>query len=1082
MARAHRPHPVCLTIQSRLLRAIGRWTGGILLLLGSWPLQAQELSYQVEVGAPLYLQHYAPQDYGQFPQNWAIVQDRRGVIYVGNVDGVLEFDGVHWRLLRTATNTIVRSLDVDTAGRIFVGAQGDFGYFWPDSLGVLRYTSLVPEIADSTDRNFWDVWATRVTPDGVYFQTHARLFRWDGDTIRVWRPHTYFHTAFVVHGRLYVRQDSIGLQTVAGDSLRLVPGGERFAHLRIYAMMPYDAEQILIATREAGLWLYDGRTFRYLPSEVEPFIRAYPLYHGTAMPGGFYALATLGGGVFIIDREGRIVQVIDESVGLPDSWVNYVYVDRQGSLWMALNSRGLARADAVPYLSVWDKRLGLDGFMYWLGQEADHLYAATSTGLFHMSLSQGSRPVFVRDVRISDQVFQIFRHGEDLWLATAEGLHIKKREQVLSDQTLLLPEQTVFSLARLTDSLIAAGTKSGLVRLRWNGRQWAIDPIAGVTGEVLRIVRAGHTLWLSLRDGRIVQMQFLNGWMEAPEVTVYGEADGLPGSVTQMVEIDSTVFFYAREGVYRFVPEATPVFQPDSSLIARGHEGHDELLALVVDRFRRVWTIYPTHVDIAHPLPGGGYRFETPLVLRYPAWGSPVQVYVDEEGIVWLGNRDRLIRYDPTLPFPEELFSVEPPPVLIRQVAVGDHVLFGGAFVGTDGFLRGQQQDGEVLELPYAFNDLQFEFALPSFIRAEDNRYQYRLEGKEDWSDWTTVTQRFYPNLWEGVYRFQVRARNAWGLTTPVTTLVIRILPPWYRTWWAYTLYLVILVTTVALTWRHYVAQQRAQQMYIATVLGDRIHSLTARINLLTRMLREANAAKETILSTTTHELRTPLSAILGFASVLKEETDNPQHQEFLELIEESGQRLLATINDILDLARLRSGSMVLRRVPVEITETVQKVYQLLEPLARKKGLDFRMELPTVPVRVFGDPRAVERVLNNLVGNAIKFTPRGEVVISVTADEQHVRIAVRDTGEGISEEFLPHVFEEFRQESSGTDRAYEGSGLGLAIAARLVKLMGGTIEVASKKGEGSTFTVVLPRAPEHGTPSGMYPHWQLSET
>ncbi|WP_397547111.1 ATP-binding protein [Rhodothermus marinus] len=1076
MARAHRPQPIRRTIRHLLLRMV---VPG--LLLGLRPIaQAQEVPYRLETGAPLHLQHYAPQDYGQFPQNWAVVQDRRGVIYVGNVDGVLEFDGVRWRLLRTATNTIVRSLDVDSTGRLYVGAQGDFGYFWPDSLGVLRYRSLVPEIADEADRNFWDVWATRVTPEGVYFQTHARLFRWDGDTIRVWRPRTYFHTAFVVRGRFYVRQDSIGLQTVEGDSLRLVPGGERFAHLRIYAMMPYDGDRILIATREAGLWLYDGRTFRHLPSEVEPLLRTYPLYHGTAMPGGFFALATLGGGVFIIDREGRIVQVIDEAVGLPDSWVNYVYVDRQGSLWMALNSRGLARADAVPFLTVWDKRLGLDGFAYWLQKErSGKLLAATSTGLFGLE-RQGHRLHFRKMRDVNEQVFKIIEMGEMLLAGAGDGVWVLRGRDLMQKLDLGL----TYDLLSVNDTLVFAGLSRELVLLQRKENQWRIArrKIGNLTGEVLRIARSERTLWLSLRGGQVVRMQFPNGWLQDPEVTIYGAEDGLPGEVTQMVETDSTLFFYAREGIYRFVPEARPAFQRDTTLLAPGHEGHDELLALVVDRFGRVWTVFPTHIDIAHPLPGGGYRFETPLLFRYPNWGAPVQVYVDDAGIIWLGNRDRLIRYDPSLTFPEHLFSPEPPPVLIRQVASGDHILFGGAFVGPDGLLQALQPEGQMMVLPYAFNDLQFEYALPSFIRAEDNRYQYRLVGKEEWSDWTTVTQRLYPNLWEGVYRFQVRARNAWGMTTPVTTLVVRILPPWYRTWWAYTLYLITLVTIVVLTWRHYVAQQRAIQMYIATVLGDRIEAMRSRIKLLTRLLREANAAKETILSTTTHELRTPLSAILGFASVIKEETDNPLHKEFLEHIEESGHRLLATINDILDLARLRSGSMVVRRVPVEVTETVQKVYKLLEPLARKKGLDFRMELPPEPLRVFGDPSAVERVLTNLVGNAIKFTPEGEVVISVTADEKQVRIAVRDTGVGISEEFLPHIFDEFRQESSGVDREFEGSGLGLAIASRLVKLMEGEIEVVTEKGKGSTFTVVLPRAPERGTPSGMFPHREVSET
>lgn len=1072
MARAHHLHRIRPAVQH-----LWHWTAGSWLVfllgacLGSWSLRAQEVPYRLAVGAPLHLQHYAPQDYGQFPQNWAIVQDRRGVIFVGNVDGVLEFDGVRWRLLRTATNTIVRSLDVDRTGRLYVGAQGDFGYFEPDSLGRLRYTSLVPAIADSTDRNFWDVWATWVTPQGIYFQSHARLFRWDGDVMRVWRPRTYFHTAFWVRERFYVRQDSIGLQTVEGDSLRLVPGGERFAHLRIYAMMPYDEDRILIATREAGLWRYDGRTFQHLPSEVEPLLRTYPLYHGTAMPGGFFALATLGGGVFIIDREGHLVQVIDEAVGLPDSWVNYVYVDRQGSLWMALNSRGLARADAIPFLSVWDKRLGLDGFMYWLQQRRNgQLLAATSTGLFVLENAQTGRLQFRKMRNASEQIFKFLELGEDLLIGTGNGVWVLKGQELLQQLDLGLAHD----LLPLADTLVLVGGASGLTLLKKESNRWrvALRGVGGLTTEVLRMIRLDGAFWLSLRGGKVVRMQFPNGWLQKPEVTIYGEKDGLPSSEIQIVALDHTLLFFSKEGVYRFVSDAQPVFQQDEMLIASGHEGHDELLALVADRWGRIWTIFPTHIDIAHPLPNGGYRFETPLVLRYPSWGTPVQMYIDAEGIVWLSSRDRLIRYDPRLPFPEQLFSSEPPPVLIRQVAASDHVLFGGAFVGGD---------GQILKLAYAFNDLQFEFALPSFIRAEDNRYQYRLEGKEAWSDWTTVTERLYPNLWEGVYRFQVRARNAWGLTTPVTTLEVRILPPWYRTWWAYTLYLITLVTIVVFIGRHYVARQRAMQMYIVTVLGDRIEAMRARINLLTRLLREANAAKETILSTTTHELRTPLSAILGFTSVLKEEIENSQHREFLELIEESGHRLLATINDILDLARLRSGSMILRRVPVEVAEIVQKVYQLLEPLARQKSLDFRIELPSESVRVLSDPRALERVLTNLLSNAIKFTSEGEVVISVATDEQHVRIAVRDTGVGISEEFLPYVFDEFRQESSGIDRVFEGSGLGLAIAARLVKLMEGNIEVVSKKGEGSTFTVVLPRAAASSAPLDPFPHRQASE-
>ncbi len=1035
--------------------------------IGGGKLNAQE--YRLQVGFPLHLVHYGPETYGQFPQNWAVVQDHRGVLYVANYDGILEFDGVRWRLLPVLSHTVVRSLDVDANGRLFVGAQGDFGYAWPDSLGTLRYTSLVPAIADSADRDFWDVWSTRVASDGVYFQTYKQLFRWDGDTLRVWHARTRFHTAFVVRGKFYVRQDSIGLQTVVHDALQLVPGGEHFAHRRIYAMMPYGEDQILIATREDGLWLYDGRTLRRFSSEVEAFLRSYPLYHGCAMPGGFYALATLGGGVAIIDRRGRLMQLVNEESGLPDGWVNYVYVDRQGSLWMALNSRGLARADALPYLSVFDKRSGLDGFMYQLLVENDTIYAATSAGLYYSDKRVNGNFNIVKN--LDRQVFNILKFNDQIIAATGNGIWFYKKPLIKN-----IFYGLTYSLLDLDEKgLIAAGLNNRLIFLRYkyDGNNWSVDVKKTIYSrrEVIRIVRLNHTLWLSLRGGRVMRLQFPEGWEGEPVVTEYGPEDGLPGSEVQLVASDHTVLFFTKEGVFRFLPEGKPVFQRDMALFDSGHTGHDELLALVVDRFQRIWLLFPTHVDIVRMQPDGSYRFETPPLLHYPAWGWPVQVFVDHDGVVWIGNRDQLIRYDPRLPSPEGI-HLDPPQVLIRRIYSGDQVLFGGTLVDPNGRLEAQPSSDFVLEVPYALNDLHIEFALPSFIRAEENRYQFRLEGvDEGWSDWTAVTHRLYSNLLEGTYRFQVRARNAWGRTTPVTTIVIRILPPWYRTWWAYLLYVVATLTAVLLTWRHYRVQLAAQRIHQSLISTDRINYLTRRVQELSRQLRDANAAKETLLSTTSHELRTPLSSILGFAAVLKEETDKPHHREFLELIEESGQRLLETINAILDLARLRAGAVMLHRMPVEVREKVQEVYHFMSPLAQKKGLSFTLRLPEEPVYALLDPKALERVLVNLVGNAIKFTEAGEVEISVEPTPTQVAIRVRDTGVGISEEFMPHLFEEFRQESSGLDRAYEGSGLGLAIVAQLVRLMEGTVTVQSKKGEGSTFTVTFARMPVADTRS-----------
>ena len=219
---------------------------------------------------------------------------------------------------------------------------------------------------------------------------------------------------------------------------------------------------------------------------------------------------------------------------------------------------------------------------------------------------------------------------------------------------------------------------------------------------------------------------------------------------------------------------------------------------------------------------------------------------------------------------------------------------------------------------------------------------------------------------------------------------------------------------------------------------------------------------KSAFLANMSHEIRTPLTSIIGFAQVLAEEVSDHQ-REFVEPIEQSGRRLLATLNSVLDLAQLRSERMELQLGAVDVAEEAHDIAAMLRPLAQKKGVALTVHAPVYGVAVYADHSALQRVLTNLLSNAIKFTDEGRVMLSVDVVGVHVCVRVRDTGCGISQEFLPKLFEEFHQESTGTTRSHEGSGLGLAITRGLVELMGGTIEVESVEGEGTVFTVVMQR-------------------
>lgn len=219
---------------------------------------------------------------------------------------------------------------------------------------------------------------------------------------------------------------------------------------------------------------------------------------------------------------------------------------------------------------------------------------------------------------------------------------------------------------------------------------------------------------------------------------------------------------------------------------------------------------------------------------------------------------------------------------------------------------------------------------------------------------------------------------------------------------------------------------------------------------------------KSAFLNNMSHELRTPLTGILGFAEILSEEL-GPEHREFAERIVTSGMRLQETLNSILDLAQLEGGSLELDTVRLDIVKETKTSTDRYATVADKKGLTLEVNTPAERIESNLDRSSLRRIVKSLVDNAIKFTDEGGVTVDITADDSRVHIAVRDTGIGISETFLPHVFSDFRQESVGHARSYEGSGLGLAITKRLVELMGGSITLESHQGEGSIFTVSFPR-------------------
>mgnify|MGYP006283606867 CR=1 FL=1 len=227
----------------------------------------------------------------------------------------------------------------------------------------------------------------------------------------------------------------------------------------------------------------------------------------------------------------------------------------------------------------------------------------------------------------------------------------------------------------------------------------------------------------------------------------------------------------------------------------------------------------------------------------------------------------------------------------------------------------------------------------------------------------------------------------------------------------------------------------------------------------------EMNRLKSAFLANMSHEIRTPLTSIIGFAEILEEEADE-RHRRMSQLIHRAGSRLMETLDSVLHLSRLEAGMSRLDRTEIDVGSEIAETVDLLQPRAAEDEIALHTDLPEETVAAEVDPAALHRILDNIVSNALKFTEAGgRVDVSLRGEDDAVIITVEDTGVGIDPEFMPELFDAFKQEQTGVSRTYEGSGLGLTVVRRLVDLHQGDIDVASTKNKGSRFTITLSRTP-----------------
>lgn len=1056
-----------------------------------------------ERGIPM-IRNFMRTEYSSQPQNYCAVQDKRGVMYIGNADGILEYDGAYWRLISSPNHFPIFSLGVDANGMIYAGGFGDFFVLQKDSAGQLELRSLMHNIPDEA-LNFKQVWKIIVRESRVYFVSPEMLFRLDEKGLKYWKPQTQITDCSFRNATLTTNQTD-GEYILEDD--RLVKNTEAGKNTDRISIRH---SNVALASSHSRWALIENASEVFLQDDANTVLQWGQPKSAVMLLNQEIVIGTERWGILHIDRQGRMLSHITRSSGLCADAVTQLYVDLDQRIWV-MTFNGVSLVDLLSPATIHGEQTGLHGSVTTITRHQGTLYAGTLEGLF--VLTQTTTEAQRHPPLTTYRWKQIPEIGPRVWKLLSTGTHLLALSdggivQSYAGRWSMIPNTSqdlqCIIQSRRDPRICYVGTARGIFALEQQQSRWRRSAFKVQLNTYAMTLAEDHdgALWIGTPNDGPIRVQ-VEGSGNIPIVSRFHNDKNLPDEdIYVSMTSRGVLFSTAYHGIYRYDKVTDNFYRDRTFERAHGDTGRLNVLPIVEDRKQHLVMFCWIH---RQPAIAALQRHTSDFVISEPLTCIPHDdvnaIYCDDEYSVWFGRTADIIQYDRSMPFLHRS-TIR---TLIRSVRIGkDSVVYWG-----------NTEDSAAFDIPFHSNSVRFEFSGTSFLRQEENEYRFALEGFDsDWSPWTKETRKDYTNLPTGTYKFRVISRDAFGAMGVEATFTIQILSPWYASWWAYLSYLFAAVLFIFAIVRGRTNQLHRHRVELEEKVRERTTQLRLQSDEISRQkeelekfndeLRQMNeqivrtqqqlitqeklASLGSLTAGIAHEIQNPLNFVTNFASLnesmikeieadLQSEHEQSRKEQVFSalktlygntrLITEHGERAAGIIHSMLQHSRVRRGERSLEDIHRLLDQSVSLAYHGMRSAEKTYNVrivkNYQPNLPPIVIM----PEEMSRVFLNLVNNAFysvqekrrnrneQFIP--EVTISTAADDGTHTIRIRDNGSGIPESVRDQIFKPF----FSTKPTGAGTGLGLSISYDIiVQLHGGSISFDSVEGEFTEFIIRL---------------------